>query len=234
MSCAEHVAYLAAVADGETQLVPASTLEHIRVCRGCQAEVQTHQLVTGRLREAAAAGSPQPGRTRVASSIPSRRLWAAATAAALVVAAAVSAFFAVQSLTGSDQVLAAAAAAQRPAQFRSVDEYAIGTWCERQSGRLMPVVALPQLAPTGARLDWLGRTEVVTLDYATDAGARVTVSWLDTNAVGPTGRRIEMRSVGGRTVLLVRSPSGSAVIAGDAPVAILWSTAAQLQEPRSP
>ena len=229
MSCREHRPYLAAVADGETELVPPSTLAHIRTCRRCQGELETHQLLTIRLREAAATGSARLGRTPMASARPSRRLWAAGAAAALIVVAAVAGFLAVQGLTGQDQVLATASVAQRPPQFQSDDEQAICTWCVRQSGRPMTVVALPQLAPLGARFDRLDGTEIVTVDYVTDAGAHVTVSWLDTNAVGPTARRVEVRSAGGHTVLLVRSRSGSAVIAGDAPVAILWSTADRLQ-----
>ncbi len=229
MSCAEQVAYLAAVADGETELVPPSTLAHIRACHRCQAELRTHQLLTARLREAVTARSAGHGRTPVAFVHPSRRLWAAGAAALLVVAAAVSGSLALQGRTGQDQVLAAASVAQHPVQFQSGDEHAIGTWCELQSRRPMPVVALPQLVLVGARFDRLGGTEVVTVDYVTDAGAHVTVSWLDTNAVGQSGRGIDARSAGAHTVLLVKSRSGSAVVAGDAPVAVLWSTAAELQ-----
>ena len=110
-----------------------------------------------------------------------------------------------------DQVLAAASLAQRPPQFQSGDMHAIGTWCERQSRRPMPVVELPQLAPFGARFDRLAGAEVVTVAYLTDAGAHVGVSWLDRASSGSAdtwfgiARQLE-RSVD----LLVTEPSAAA------------------------
>jgi len=96
----------------------------------------------------------------------------------------------------------------------------------------MPLVALPSLTPLGARTDQVAGVPVVTVAYRVDAGSRVTVSWLNA-APGPSS--VVDRSVAGRTVLLVdrngplvRSPSGTAVVAGEAPAPTLRSIAAQL------
>ena len=216
MSCAPHRPYLSAIADGELDLVPASTLAHVRTCRACRREVETHSLLSARLREAVApAGRSGP-----------RRPWVAAAVAAVLVTAMVAGLAAWRGLGGQDQVLAAASAAQGPAQFRSADQEAIGAWCERQSGRPMPVVALASLNPLGARTDQVAGAQVVTVAYRTEAGSRVTVSWLDAAA---SRSSVEDRSAAGRIVLLVRSSSGTAVVTGDAPAPTLRSIAAQLQ-----
>jgi hypothetical protein len=229
----DHTSYLAAIADGETELVPASTLAHVAACRSCLAELKTQRLLSARIREAEADGG-RARRKPVASARQSRRLLVAGAAASLIVAVAFAATLFAQSWRGQDQVLAAASAAQGQPAYQSGDEHAVAAWCERQSGRPMPVVALAGLSPYGARLDHLASGEVVTVDYVSDAGARVTVSWLDATSVGVMGRRIEAHVDGARTVLLVRSSSGSAVVAGDAPAPLLWSTAAQLETaPRS-
>lgn len=222
MSCAQHRPYLSAIADGELELVPASTVAHVRACRPCGREVETHSLLTARLREAVA-----PAASRSGSWL--RRPWAAAAVAALLVAAMVV------GLTGwrlgsQDQGLAVASAAQGPPQFHSTDEAAIGAWCERESGRPMPIVALPSLTLLGARADQVAGALVVTVAYRTGAGSRVTVSWLDATP-GPSS--VVDRSAAGRTVLLVRSTSGTAIVAGDAPAPTLRSIAAQLQMVRS-
>ncbi len=217
MSCAPHRPYLSAIADGELELVPASTLAHVRTCRACGRELETQSLLSGRLREAVA---PAPGRSGL------RRPWAAAAVAAVLIAAMVAGLAAWRGLSGQDEVLAAASAAQGPPQFRSADEAAIGSWCERQSGRAMPVVMLPSLNALGARTDQVAGARVVTVAYRTETGSRVTVSWLDAAASRST---VEDRSTAGRIVLLVRSPSGSAVVTGDAPAPTLRSIAAQLQ-----
>ena len=220
MSCAQHRPYLSAIADGELELVPASTVVHVRACRTCGREVETHSLLTARLREAVA---PAPSRSWL------RRPWAAAAVATLLVAAMVV------GLTGwrlgsQDQVLAVASAAQGPPQFQSTDEAAIGAWCERESGRPMPVVALPSLTLVGARADQVVGALVVTVSYRTGAGSPVTVSWIDATP-GPS--TVVDRSDTGRTVLLVRSASGTAIVAGEAPAPTLRSIAAQLQMARS-
>jgi len=223
VSCEQHRPYLAAVADNELKLVPASTLAHVRACPACGREVETHSLLTARLREAAASGSSLTGAGR-------RRLWAAAAVATLLIAAMVAGLAGWRGLGGQDQVLAAASAAEGPPQFHSSDGAAIGAWCERQSGRPMPQVALPALVPQGARTDQVDGVQVVTLAYKTDAGSRVTVSWLNDT---PSQSNITDRSAAGHTVLLVRSRSGSAVVTGDASQPTLRWVAAQLQAGRS-
>ena len=219
MSCAPHRPYLSAIADGELELVPASALAHVRTCHACGREVETHSLLTARLREAAIPAG-RPGL---------RRPWAAAAVAAVLVAAMVAGLGVWRGLGGQDQVLAAASAAQGPPQFRSSDQEAIGAWCERQSGRPMPVVALPSLSPLGARTDEVAGARVVTVAYRTEAGSRVTVSWLDAAA---SRSSVEDRSAAGRIVLVVHSSSGTAVVTGDAPAPALRSTAALLQSAR--
>ena len=56
MICATHQPYLPAIADGELALVPASTLAHVRDCPTCKREVETHSLLSARLRQAAQLG----------------------------------------------------------------------------------------------------------------------------------------------------------------------------------
>jgi hypothetical protein len=223
VSCAQHRPYVSAIADGELELVPPSTLAHARACRACECEVETHSLLTARLREAVARAPSRSGAGL-------RRPWAAAAVATLLVAAMVAGLAVWRGLGGQDDVLAAASAAQRPPQFHSMDEAAIGAWCERESGRPMPVVALPSLIPMGARADQIAGVRVVTVAYRTGAGSPVTVSWLDAT---PGRSSVVDRSAAGRMVLLVRSPSGTAVVTGDAPASTLRSIAAQLQAARS-
>ena len=152
-----------------------------------------------------------------------------AAVAAVLVAASIAGLAGWRGLGGQDQVLAAASAAQGPPQFRSADEAAIDTWCVHESGRPMAVVPLPSLTPLGARTDQVAGAQVVTVAYRTDAGSQVTVSWLDATS-GPSS--VEARSAG-RTVLLVRSPAGTAVVAGDAPAPTLRAVADRLRAARS-
>src|SRR6516225_321549 len=79
MSCAPHRPYLSAIADGELGLVPAPMLAHVRSCRACGREVETHALLTVRLRQAVAPARGRPGPWR-------RRAAGAAVALALVAA----------------------------------------------------------------------------------------------------------------------------------------------------
>jgi hypothetical protein len=222
VSCAEHRRYLAAMADGELDLVPASTVAHVRACGSCQRELRTQSLLTARLREAVA---PLPARP----APPPRRRWAAAAAAAVLVAVMAAGLATWRGLGGQDRALAAASAAQAPPQFRSANRMAIANWCERRSDRPIPLVADPGLTPLGARTDQVAGSRVVTVAYRTGTGSRVTVSWLDASPRQPS---VEARSDAGRTVLLVRSPAGTAVVAGDAPESTLWSVAARLQGSR--
>jgi hypothetical protein len=217
VTCAPHRPYLAAIADGELDLVPASTLAHVRNCQACGREIGDHSLLTDRLRLAVA-----PARGRRA---PALRRPVVAAVAALLVAVTAAGLAAWHGPGGQDQVAVAADAAHGPLQFRSGDDAAIGAWCERQSGRPMPVVAVPSLTPLGARSDRLAGADVVTVAYRTETGARVTVSWLDA-ARDPPG--VQERAAAGREVLVVRSPSGTAVVTGDAPTPVLRAVAASL------
>jgi hypothetical protein len=220
--------YLAALADGELDLVPVAVLRHVRSCPHCERGVETHRALARRLRTAV---RPEPARPVSRSPFPSRWLprgWAAA-AAALVAVAMLGGLAAWRLTAGPDQVALAAALARQGPQYHSRDDAAIGAWCERASARPMPLVSLPSLAPVGARVDRPDGDRVVTISYRTEAGARVTVSWLDAGSVPASGARIEGRSVGGRTVLAVRSPTGVAVVTGDAPQRTLWATAAALE-----
>jgi hypothetical protein len=223
VSCEPHRQYLSAIADGEWELVPATTLAHVRTCRACGREVEAQSLLTARLREALApARGPSEPRLR--------RPWAVAAVAAVVVAVTVAGLAGWRGLGGQDQVLAAASAAQGPPQFHSGDEAAIDAWCERESGRPMAAVPLPSMTPLGARTDQVGGAKVVTVAYRTDAGPQVTVSWLDATPGPPS---VETRRGAGRTVLLVRSAAGTAVVAGDAPAPTLRGVADRLRAARS-
>lgn len=93
----------------------------------------------------------------------------------------------------------------------------------------MREVALPGLSPLGARMDNRAGAHIVTVTYATPQGERINVSWLDAGQA-PTGKSdVQTRMIGGRTVLLVASPVGTAVISGSAPLPSLWATATELE-----
>ena len=119
MSCAPHLPYLAAIADGELDLVPASTLAHVRNCQACGREIWANSLLWDRLRLALA-----PARGRRAPAL--RRPVVAALAALLVALTAVV-LAAWHGLAGQDQVAVAAAAAQGPLQLRSPSGTAVVT-----------------------------------------------------------------------------------------------------------
>ena len=126
--CEEHRPNLAALPDGETELVPAGTLTHVFDCHGCVEQVQTHRLPAVHLR--ASVNEDQVSvRQRTGRRWPLR----AGTAAAVVVAlAGAAAGWHVYS--GEDRV-AAAVGADQP-QYGSDDTSSIKSWCERASGRL--------------------------------------------------------------------------------------------------
>ena len=221
-ACAEHRPFLGAIADGEFAAVPPNTLEHVRGCPDCAHEVGLQRSVASRLRQAIAAPSPAADVTR-------RRT---ATAAAAVVAAAVVVAVGALALnlTRPDPVLAAAQASQQPAQFRSSDAKAIAAWCAQESGRPMPEMELPPLQPVGARMDHQAGTGIVTVYYVSPEGQPLTVSWLDASAAPAADRTVSSRVAGGRIVLVAHSPHGTAVISGQAPASLLWTTAAQVED----
>lgn len=220
--CKEHRPYLAALADGETELVPAATLAHVADCPGCAEEADTHRLLAARLRAGVNADKlPMPRRRG--------RSWAvrlgAAAAVVVPLAAAAAGWHA---YTGEDRVAAAVAVASDQPQYSSSDASTITSWCERASGRPTREVALPGLSPLGARMDHRAGADIVTVSYVTPQGERINVSWLDASQA-PIGRSdVQSRMIEGRTVLLLASPGGRAVISGGASLSSLWATAAAL------
>lgn len=232
-ACEEHRRYLAAIADGEGQLVPDATLDHVQACPSCQREVETHRLLSQQLRSAVT--SAVAGRPAVAAQAPAvrqpatGRRTALAVIALLLVLAVIGGVRIWPLLSGDAQVAAAAEVAGQPAQFSSGDPAEIGAWCERASGRQMPQVALPQLTPEGARMDQRGGGEIVTVRYRAQDGHLVTVSWLDASPVPPDRRGVEARKEGERTVLVAHSAGGTAVVSGDAPTTVFWKTVAEIQ-----
>lgn len=223
-ACGEHRPYLGAIADGETAAVPTATLDHVRACADCTHEVDLQQAVAGRLRQAAEVptGEFQP---RIAR----RRVGVAAAALAMAVVLAAAAAFAFD-VTRPDPVLAAAQVSQRSAQFTSGDGTQIGAWCVRESGRPMPEMELPPLEPVGARMDREAGAGIVTVYYVSPVGEALTVSWLDASAAPTASRAVSSRMIGGRLVLVARSPHGTAVISGQAPSSLLWATAAKVED----
>jgi len=221
--CEQHRPYLAALADGETELVPPGTLTHVSGCNDCAQEVDTHRLLGARLRETMNVDQ-SPLRRRAG------RRWLlrlGAVAAAVVVVAGAAAGW--HSYTGEDRVTAAVAVASGQTQYRSSDPTAITSWCERTSGRPMREVTLSDLSAEGARTDHRAGIDIVTVTYTTAQGARINISWLDASQAPLSQAGVQTRTIDGRTVLVVTSPSGTAVISGSAPLASLWATAAAVE-----
>ena len=223
-ACAEHRRFLGAIADGETAVVPPATLHHVHSCPDCAHEVDLQRAVASRLRQAAETPAvehePKIGHRRVGVAV-----------AGVLVAAilAVGGAFALN-LGRPDPVLAAAQVSQQPAQFTSSDGNQIGAWCVQESGRPMPEMELPPLQPVGARMDRQAGAGIVTVYYLSPGGEPLTVSWLDDTAAPTVSRTVSSRMIGGRLVLVARSSHGTAVISGQAPSSLLWSTAAQVED----
>jgi hypothetical protein len=221
--CEPHRQYLAAIADGEPELVPDATLRHVAGCHDCSQEVEAHRLLGARLRESVNADQLPSDRRQ------GRRWLVRAGAVAVAVATLAGAAVGWHAYTGTDAVAAAVAVAGDQPQYRSSDSSSIGAWCQQVSGRPMREVALADLSPVGARLDRRGGTDIVTVMYATGQGERINVSWLDASQA-PTGTsNVQTRAIAGRTVLVVASPGGTAVISGTAPLSNLWAAAAGLE-----
>jgi hypothetical protein len=227
-ACSEHRKYLAALADGELSLVPPATVEHVNGCAACGREVTTHERLAVVLRHALASHRPVIGATGVSRH--SRRKLAAGIAFVTAAAAAVIAFALARFVGGSapDPVALAFASSQKPAQFASTSINDVSGWCARAAGRPMPLIALERLAVVGARSDQSGGLQVITIDYRTDAGQLVTVSWME-GASRPTTPAIQQTSVTGTEGLIVSTPADEALVSGNAPMPTLWQAAAQLQ-----
>jgi len=223
--CAEHRPFLAAVADGEVEHVPAAALEHLRGCPDCREEMELHRALGAKVYATAAEREPvAPGR------LGHRRRLAVGVGGAALMALIASAGALAFLVSWPDPVLAAAAAAGQPPQFQSSDGGRIDAWCEQASGRSMPELDLTPLSPVGARMDHSAGAGIVTVFYLTPDGRPVEVSWLDSSQVPPGKRSVTAREVNGRVVLLTVSPHGTAVISGSAPASVLWQTAAEIED----
>lgn len=224
-TCASHREFLAAVADGETDLVPAATLDHVEQCADCAREIRTHQMLTSRLRQSIEhPDEVPPGRRKPVSRLPVRvRAIAAAVAGAILVAGAGVGWFV---LSRPDPVQAAVTASSQPLQIESSDPSQVGQWCLNASGRTLPAIQLDGMQIVGARMDRVASTDIVTVVYTAPSGARVSVSWLEGPA--PSGSGIEDRNVSGHELLIVHSTVGTAVITGSSGDA-MWQTAAAIE-----
>jgi hypothetical protein len=223
-ACAPHREFLAAIADGETALVPAPTLEHVKGCAECADEIRIHQLLTSRLRQATVLPEEAARERRRISLVPRRLVGVAAAVAAAVVVA--GAGFGLYALSRPDPVQAAVAASSEPVQFNSTDPSQVGQWCFNASGRELPAIQLDGMQVVGARMDRVASTDIVTVVYAAPSGARVTVSWLEGQQ--PSGSGIVDRNLSGHEVLVVYSAAGTAVVTGSSTDA-MWQTAAAIE-----
>lgn len=222
-ACAPHREFLAALADGETALVPAATIDHVGHCVDCSSEIQAHLLLTSRLREASEQlDEAAPKHLPISSR--RGRLGAISAVAAGVLAVAVAAGWSV--LSHSDPVQAAVMASSQPLQIQSTDPSQVGEWCLNASGRGLPAIQLDGMQVAGARMDRVPSTDIVTVVYAAPTGARVTVGWLEGQA--PVGSGVEAKSEFGHEVLIVHSALGTAVITGSSSAA-MWETAAAIE-----
>ncbi|GAC1647086.1 MAG: hypothetical protein NVS9B11_19440 [Candidatus Dormibacteraceae bacterium] len=223
-TCATHREFLGALADGEKDLVPAATIEHVENCADCTREAAAHRLLNSRLREAGAHLDEAVQRPLPAN--PRRRrlaVIAIGAAAALVIAVAAAGWTA---FVGPDPVSAAVSASSQPLQIQSADPSQVGAWCLQASGKSLPSIQLDGMAMVGARMDRVPSTDIVTVSYTAPGGARVTVSWLEGKAPGGSG--VEAKVVSGHHALLVHAPRGTAVVVSSTNAA-MWEAAAAVE-----
>ena len=223
-ACAPHREFLAAVADGEIELVPAATLDHVKDCADCMSEIRAHQLLTSKLRLAAEEPEQAPPERRIVSLTRWRvRVVAAGVAVAILVAGAGVGW---SVLSRPDPIQAAVNASSEPLQIQSGDASEVGQWCLQASGRTLPAIQLDGMHIVGARMDRIASTDIVTVVYTAPSGARITVSWLEGQA--PAGSGVEDRMVSGHQLLIVHSAVGTAVVIGSSPNE-MWQTAAAIE-----
>ena len=229
--CKHQARYMAAVADGELGLVPPETHRHLTDCPRCRQELDVQHLLKRRLREAVlSAEEGAPLRQHGERTRPRRtRGWWATVAVVVAAALAGAGLVGTRLVTGEDRVAAATAMAAQPPQYRSADGSSIGSWCRRVAGRPMPEVELSDLSPVGARIDSRAGAQIVTVTYRTHQGGRLSLSWLDARAIAPGSTAVRARTVSSRTVLVVSSRSGQAVVSGDVPISRLWSAAGEIE-----
>jgi hypothetical protein len=226
-ACSPHREFLAAVADGETELVPTVTFDHITGCADCRREIRAHQLLTAKLRAGEQLEQATSGRRRIPVIAGRLRLIAAGAAVAIMVAAAGVGW---SVLSRPDPVQAAVSAASEPLQIESSDPSQVGQWCLQASGRTVPAIQLDGMQVVGARMDRAASTDIVTVVYIAPSGARVTVSWLEGQA--PAGSGVEDRNISGHELLIAHSPVGTAVITGSSADA-MWQTASAIESTRT-
>jgi len=223
-TCAPHREFLAAIADGETALVPTATLEHVGTCVDCQREIRAHAMLSSRLRQASdqlEGGAPTRRHARLA---PTRlRLIAASVAVALLGGAAGAGWLV---LSRPDPVQAAMNASSQPLQIHSSDPARVAQWCLQASGRNLPAIELDGMQVVGARMDRAASTDIVTVAYAAPSGERITVSWLEGQV--PSGSGVEDTQRSGHELLIVHSDIGTAVIMGSSSDA-MWQAAAAIE-----
>jgi len=222
-TCTRHREFLAALADGETELVPAATVEHVRTCVDCEREMRAHELLSSRLRQAG--DQLVTAQKRQPMSLPPTRLRliAASVAAVILVAAAGVGWFV---LSRPDPVQAAITASSQPLQIQSSDPASVAQWCLQASGRNLPATQLDGLRVVGARMDRVASTDIVTVAYTAPSGERITVAWLEGQVLSGSGVEDTQRS--GHELLIVHSQVGTAVIMGYSADA-MWQTAAAIE-----
>lgn len=223
-SCMAHREYLAAVADGETDLVPQATLDHFRDCADCQRQIRAHQLVTSRLRQALETPEVAVARHKPVWTLPARLPLIAAAVVVVILVAGAGVGWSV--LTHPDPVQAALSASTQQLQIESSDPTQVGQWCLKASGRNLPAVHLDGMQVVGARMDRAASTDIVTVVYSAPSGVRVTVSWLEGQVPGGSG--VEDRDVSGHQLLIVHAAVGTAVISSSSSDA-MWQTAAAIE-----
>ena len=220
-ACSSHRPYLAALADGETNLVPAETVEHARDCPDCSREVAAHSLLGNRLRAAAQAAEPRRAAGAWAG-VGGWRLFPIAVAAAVAVAIA---GVELSSRAAPDPVLASAVlVANRQPEYQSNDAADLARWCTAKYGNRVPQVAISGLVPEGARMDWPGGTGIATVTYVLN-GHAVHVSWVSK----PEGAsQPQIVQVSGQPAAVVRAHGISAVVTGNAPESDLLRVAQEI------
>ena len=223
-TCAPHREFLAAIADGETALVPPATLEHVGTCADCKQEIRAHGLLSSRLQQGSVLIPLSPARPRRLGVAPRplRVIAAGLVASVLVVGIATVWFLA----SRPDPVQAAAVASHEPLQVQSNDPTRVALWCMQASGRKLPAVQLDGMRIMGARMDRVGSTGIVTVVYSSPSGERVTVGWLEGDI--PSGAGVEDAQRSGLALLIVHARVGTAVIAGSSTDA-MWQAAAAIE-----
>ena len=222
-ACATHREYLAAVADGETDLIPLATLEHVKTCADCTRAIRAHRVLTVKLK-AADGLAETPSHQRFTVPALSRiRIIAAAVAALVLVGAVGTAWFV---FTRPDPIQAAVNASSQTLQIQSSDPDRVAQWCLQASGKTLPMIKLDGMQVVGARMDTAGSTGIVTVVYSAPSGDRVTVSWLEGQV--PPGSGVEDERMSGRELLVVHASVGTAVITASSSDA-MWQAAAAIE-----